>query len=280
MAPSSLVRLARTYLLPVLMVALWLGSTGALATDDPSAQPSAAASQPSAAASPQPSAPADLLPERILFIGNSHTHRYGGMDWLVGNLVASEDLPRTYEAERLTASGVTLAYHFQNGAPERIREGDWDVVVLQEYLPASPTRTAEPFLDYARWFDEIIMESGARTVFYMTWPQGRYDWADLDDYVAAHRQVEAELGARIAPVGVAMARAQAERPDLALIGADEVHATWVGVYLAAAVIYATLFDRSPQGLDTFPIRQEDADFLQRIAWETVTDWQAGEPPAP
>jgi len=231
--------------------------------------------------SPQPSAAADPLPERILFIGNSHTHRYGGMDWLVGNLVASEDPPRTYEAERLTASGVTLAYHYQNGAPDRIREGDWDVVVLQEYLPASPTRTAEPFLDYARWFDEIIKESGARTVFYMTWPQARYDWADLDDFVAAHRQVEAELGARIAPVGVAMARAQAERPDLALIGADEVHATWEGAYLAAAVIYATLFDRSPQGLDhTFGISEEDADFLQQIAWQTVTDWQAGEPPAP
>ena len=198
---------------------------------------------------PAPSARVATVPERVLFIGNSHTHRYGGMDWLVGNLVASEDSPRTYEAERLTASGVTLEYHYQNGAPERIREGDWDVVVLQEYLPASPTRTAEPFLDYARRFDEIVRESGARTVFYMTWPQGRYDWADLDDFVAAHRQVEAELGARIAPVGVAMARAQAERPDLALIGADEVHATWVGAYLAAAVIYATLFDRSPQGLD-------------------------------
>ena len=231
--------------------------------------------------SPQPGAAAAPLPERVLFIGNSHTERYGGMDWLVANLVAAEDPPRTYEAERLTASGVTLAYHFENGAPERIRQGDWDVVVLQESLPASPTRTAEPFLEYARRFDEIVRESGARTVFYMTWPQSNYDWADLDDFIAAHRQVEAELGARIAPVGVAMARAQAERPDLALLDADGVHASWEGAYLAAAVIYATLFDRSPQGLDyTFPIRQEDAAILQQIAWETVTDWQAGEPPAP
>ena len=243
--------------------------------------PSAAPNDTSTAPGPSASATADPLPERILFIGNSHTNRYGGMDWLVGNLVASEDPPRAYEAERRTASGVTLAYHYENGAPDRIREGGFDVVVLQEYLPASPTRTAEPFLEYARLFDEIVRESGARTVFYMTWPQGRYDWADLDDFIAAHRQVETELGARIAPVGVAMARAQAERPDLALIGADDVHATWEGAYLAAAVIYATLFDRSPQGLDyTFPLREEDADFLQRIAWETVTDWQAGEPPAP
>jgi hypothetical protein len=115
----------------------------------------------------------------------------------------------------------------------------------------------------------------------MTWPQGKGDWADLDDFVDAHRQVEAALGARIAPVGVAMARAQAERPDLAVIGPDEVHATWVGAYLAAAVIYATLFDRSPEGLDfTLALSADDASFLQRVAWETVTDWQAGEPSSP
>jgi hypothetical protein len=260
-----LVRLPRAWLLPVLLVALWLGPDAVIATDHPS---------------PVPSETVTTFPERILFIGNSHTERYGGMDWLVGNLVASVDPPQGYEAERMTASGVTLEYHFQNGAPERIREGDWDVVVLQESLPASPTRTAEPFLEYARRFDEIIRRSGARPVFYMTWPQRNYDWADLDDFVAAHRQVEAELGVKTAPVGVAMARAQSQRPDLSLLDADGVHASWEGAYLAAAVIYATLFDRSPQGLDyTFPIRQGDADFLQRVAWETVTDWQAGKPPS-
>jgi hypothetical protein len=233
--------------------------------------------EPSATPSPIPGS----LPERVLFIGNSHTERHGGMDWLISNFVAAEDTPRVFEADRRTASGVTLEYHFRNGAPERIRKGDWDVVVLQEYLPASPTRTAEPFLDYARRLDELIRDAGARTVFYMTWPQGRFDWADLDDFVAAHRQVEAELGAKVAPVGVAMERARAERPDLVLLDEDEVHASWEGAYLAAAVIYATLFDRSPEGLAyTFGVSEDDAAFLQHIAWQTVVDWQAGEPSAP
>jgi hypothetical protein len=221
------------------------------------------------------------LPERILFIGNSHTDRHGGMDWLVGNFVAAEDPERPYYAEHQTASGVTLAYHYENGATERIRSGDWDVVVLQEYLPGSPTRTDEPFLDYATRLDAAIRDSGAATVLYMTWPQGRGDWADLDDFISAHRHAETMLGARVAPVGVAMARAQAERPDLALMDPDLVHASWQGAYLAAAVIYATLFERSPEGLDyTFGVSAEDAAFLQRIAWQTVTGWQAGVPPSP
>jgi hypothetical protein len=264
-------------LLPCAAVA---ADPGADPVSTPGAPP-ATASHASTESGPSPVSSATPLPERVLFIGNSHTDRHGGMDWLVGNLVAAADPTRAFDAERQTASGVTLEYHFQNGAPDRIREGDWDVVVLQEYLPASPTRTTEPFLDYATRFDQIVRESGARTVFYMTWPQGKGDWADLDDFVDAHRQVEAALGARIAPVGVAMARAQAERPDLALIGPDEVHATWVGAYLAAAVIYATLFEQSPEGLDfTLALSADDASFLQRVAWETVTDWQAGEPSSP
>jgi hypothetical protein len=111
----------------------------------------------------------------------------------------------------------------------------------------------------------------------MTWPQGRYDWADLEDFVDAYRAVSAEIDAPVAPVGVAMERARAERPDIALIDADEVHATWHGAYLAAATIYATLFQRSPEGLPyAFGVSEEDAAFLQRIAWETVQAWQSGD----
>jgi hypothetical protein len=73
-----------------------------------------------------------------------------------------------------------------------------------------------------------------------------------------------------------MERARAERPDIPLIEGDEVHATWQGAYLAAATIYATLFERSPEGLPwAFGISEEDAAFLQRVAWEAVQDWQAG-----
>jgi hypothetical protein len=227
------------------------------------------------AAEPQAAA-VEPLPERVLFIGNSHTYRHGGMDWQIGNMVAAEDPPGTFKGDTLAASGVTLEYHYHNGAPERIRDGDYDVVVLQGYLPGSLTRTAEPFLEYARLLNEEVEASGARTIFYMTWPQGRFDWADLDDFVAAHRQISAELGAPVAPVGVAMAKAEAERPDLTLIEEDEIHASWEGAYLAAATIYATLFGKSPEGLPyTFGVSDEDAAFLQRIAWETVTEWQVG-----
>jgi hypothetical protein len=97
--------------------------------------------------------------------------------------------------------------------------------------------------------------------------------------VAAHRQAEAELGARVAPVGVAMANALAERPDLAMLGPDAEHESPAGIYLAAPVKYATLFERSPEGLSYhhWTLSDDDVAFLQRVAWDTVQAWRQGEP---
>jgi hypothetical protein len=216
------------------------------------------------------------VPERVLFIGNSHTARHGGLDWLIGNMVASEPSPRTYQGSALTEGGVTLEYHWQNGAVDRIRKGDFDAVVLQDYLAGSTTGTAEPFLEYTRLFEAVIRESGAKTVLFMTWPRRSNDWSTLEDVVAAHRLIADELDVAVAPAALAFERAHAERPDLELMEADGVHANWEGAYLAAATVYAALFDRSPEGLGyAFGIDPDTAQFLQRIAWESMLAWADG-----
>jgi hypothetical protein len=247
----------RTCLTMALLGSLWVGAT--------------------ATATAQDSPVARSAPERVLFLGNSHTARHGGIDWLVGNMVRAGDPSSTYQGTARTESGETLQYHYENGAPDAIRLGEFDTVVLQGHLPAAATQTSEPFLEYARLLDREIDRAGAQTVFFMTWPQGRLEWADLDDIIAAHRRISAELDAPVAPAGVAFEMARAERPDLELIGEDEIHATWEGAYLAAVTIYATLYDRSPVGLSyTFGVDADDAAFLQRIAWQAITDWQSGD----
>lgn len=78
-------------------------------------------------------------------------------------------------------------------------------------------------------------------------------------------------------------RSLRERPGLNLYAPDEMHPSWAGTYLEGCVLYATIFGRSPIGLthrisDTttgdWQISEEDAADLQRIAWETVQDYQA------
>lgn len=254
MAPFRTVNVSRACLSAALCAALLAVPVGA------------ATGEPQTAASP---------PERILFVGNSHTARYGGLDRLVGGFVAAEQTPRPYESDSLTKGGVTLEYHWGNGAPDRIRTGGFDTVVLQGYLPGAPTPSADTFLMHGRLLDSVISEAGAETVFFMTWPRSSKDWSTIEDVVEAHRQLSLELDARVAPAALAFERARAERPDLTLIDEDGVHATWEGAYLAAATVYATLYGRSPEGLDFVNgVEPETAGFLQRVAWQTVQDWNS------
>jgi hypothetical protein len=225
-------------------------------------------------------------PETILFIGNSFTWAVGGIETHVAALAEAEDPPHAIAADASTMDRATLKIHHQTsesadafGAIDVIREGGYDFVVLQDDIPEYVEHEVTPFLEYARLFDAESKAAGAETVFFMTWPYERLDWVSLDEIVAAHRQVEAELGAKVAPVGVAMANALAERPDLAMLGPDAENESPAGAYLAAAVIYATLYDRSPEGLPYhhWALSTDDAAFLQRVAWETVEAWRQGEP---
>jgi hypothetical protein len=131
-------------------------------------------------------------------------------------------------------------------------------------------------LEYARLFDQEVRVAGGRSVFYMTWPIEAQDWVTLEEIADAHRTVESELGVVVAPVGTAMAKATAERPDLSMLDTDDMmHPSMAGTYLAANVIYAAMFDGEPQGLAYRPdaITQEDAAFLQRVARQAVDEWQ-------
>lgn len=212
--------------------------------------------------------------ERYLFVGNSFTSWAGGVHTYFAGLVASEDEPSTIEVDEQTIDGSTLEEQLAY-APDVIEGGDYSVVVLQGDIPWRKT-SVDPFLDAARELDAVIAESGGRTVFYMTWPYASEDWIDLDGIVEAHRRIGEELDASVAPVGIAMVNALEERPDLAMIGDDEEHQTIHGAYLAAATIYATILERSPEGLPFVApgVTEEEAAFLQRIAWETVQEWRA------
>ena len=120
-----------------------------------------------------------------------------------------------------------------------------------------------------------------------------HDTITIPEYMAVADGLSAQLGARVAPVGLAVDRVRRERPGL-IEYVDEYHVNAPGWYLQMCVLYATLFDRSPEGLkyrlDDVPVPSPegslwnlpkgwalpdaDAAYLQRVAWETVTEHQA------
>jgi hypothetical protein len=110
--------------------------------------------------------------------------------------------------------------------------------------------------------------------------------ADIQAIRALHkrgwrnRRIARELGATVAPVGVAWKKALVADPKLVLHQADKSHPNPRGSYLAACVFYATLLDKSPLGLPgelrrgwktLVQIPPEEAKRLQEIAWQTVQE---------
>ncbi len=117
---------------------------------------------------------------------------------------------------------------------------------------------------------------------YMTW--ARQHFPEMQPGLArVYTSVAQEIGADVAPVGLAWQAAFAADSMLVLHTSDKSHPNSSGSYLAACVFYATFFDASPVGL-TAKIDGADgkplvdlsvvqALFLQKIAWDTVVNYR-------
>jgi hypothetical protein len=198
----------------------------------------------------------------ILFIGNSYTYLNGGIDKQVEGLA-----PQT-ETTSLAIAAYSLEKHWNDGkALETIRQGGWDYVVLQEQSQF-PVINQKSFDDYASKFDEEIRRQGGKTVLLMTWerPDSRQYGVTTAAVAASYSALGAELGAKVAPAGLAFERALKGKPDLTLY-IDDGHPTLEGTYLAACVLYGKIFEQSPLGnayVDP-KISAETAAYLQQAA---------------
>ena len=157
----------------------------------------------------------------------------------------------------------------------------------------------QSYREHVRKFDELIRGIGARPVLFMNWqfnhapdlPAIGY-YPQIEEIAQVASRAGAQINAEVAPVGLAFDRALAEEPDLELYDPDRIHSNAQGTYLTTAVFYATIFDRSPEGLPygleealpeheaydkfraQYTVPEEEKAFLQRIAWETVQEYQA------
>lgn len=216
--------------------------------------------------STEPPEPLPLSSKRILFIGNSYTDFNRGVDRHLRGLVPS------IETWRIAPGGYTLEHHWNDDDTlNTIREGGWDFVILQEQSQM-PVFDQATFYEFARKFEREITNVGAETMFFMTWerPDSVPSGVTTESLANAYTSIGTELGAKVAPVGIAFARALQERPNLILNSYDG-HPTIHGTYLAACVFYASIFEQSPVG-NTYSdamITEEERTFLQRIAAETL-----------
>ncbi|MBA3478244.1 MAG: SGNH/GDSL hydrolase family protein [Lautropia sp.] len=184
-----------------------------------------------------PAAADEEAPRRILFVGNSFVSR-NDLPSMVEDLAKSAG--HLAESESIVAGGASLRRHLNSGAIARaLAHGRWDQVVLQEQstLPIkNPTR----YHENVRAVHALASAAGARTVLYLTWARRAAPDAQ-QQLTAAVLAIGAEIGAAVAPAGQAWQVVLKDHPGIDLYSADGSHPTAAGSWLAACVLYRTLF---------------------------------------
>ena len=216
---------------------------------------------------------------RVLFIGNSFTWYWGGQARIGMKLAISSpsgtERPPIYEQS--TGSGMDLQDHWRLGrAVERIREENWDYIVLQDYSDG-PLSHRSAFFQYGKLLDAEIRKVGAKTVLFMTWSRAQ-EPAKQAQLAEAYQSLGRELGAEVVPVGLAFQEALAGRPGLKLLELDGKHPSRAGSYLTACCFYSFFYRRSPAGLsraiydqgkEWMILNEDDALYLQELAFRIV-----------
>ncbi len=73
-----------------------------------------------------------------------------------------------------------------------------------------------------------------------------------------YRRIAAENSVIVAPVSQAFYQFQKEYPDISIIKADEIHPTQLGSFLAALLLYCSIFEDYPSSSSyTLPYVSED-----------------------
>lgn len=219
---------------------------------------------------------------RVLFVGNSYTY-FENLPQVVS--VISEQTGTVLITEKITIGGAKLSEHWRGArglnTVEKIRNGDYDIVVLQEWsLGTVNERDSAVF--YLGLFSKLARDAGAEPYYYLTW--GREKIPQQQEVISrVYRETAALNRATVVPAGEAWARARELRPEIKLYDPDGTHPSDLGTYLTACVFVATITGELPETIPGVPavrdsrgeeiilmrIDQMDVDFFRRVTLETI-----------
>lgn len=214
-----------------------------------------------------PVKPAEL---NVLFIGNSLTY-VNDLPEMVK--VIAKHNGKKFKYKMVAYPDLSLEDHWAKGdAVKAIKDGKWDFVVLQQgssALPASRTN----LIEQVGRFTPEIRAVGAKPALFMVWPFESRKF----DFDRVHESYE--LAAKAAdgiflPAGESWRAAWKQKPDLQLYS-DGLHATALGSYLAAGVIYKVLYNEStfelPAKLKAGPVKIDLSPQEKDLARQAMID---------
>lgn len=222
-------------------------------------------------------------PKRLLLVGNSYLYYGDSLHNFLRRIVIADQpgIAKSLQYKSATIGGSSLDHHNIDWLTKPGQIGvkePFELVILQGHSGAAiDAKQGETHINAAKKAAALIAERGGKVALYMP-----------HSYVAPHKRAAPEnvqknndyyvklgndLNALVIPVGLAFAEAYKRDPGLQLHkDYDGSHPSKAGTYLAAATVYAALYNRSPVGntFDAFgEVDPKTRLFLQQVAWDTV-----------
>lgn len=234
------------------------------------------------------------IPATVLMVGNSFMYYNNGADSFAAGIL--RDMGEHVSFTMITIGGGGLNWHPLNcylhqkamRSYSARKDGElvfhqyvaghiFDAVIMQDNSQGPIHPGLSPlFREAARDHCDEARSVGATPLLMMTWAyEGRPEMTEL--LANSITETANANDAMVVPVGLAFARARAEKPALQLTGEDKHHPLPAGTYLEGCVISATLTGKSPvgaafDGIGAARVDKETAAFLQAIAWESTRDF--------
>lgn len=218
----------------------------------------------------------------VFFIGNSYTY-YNDLPAIFKG-IAEEDGYGVNITSVLSGGYTLTSFANPNDAKGQevkaaFESKKFDFVIIQE-------QSQRPVLDPAKFFEgarsivKMVRENGAIPIFYSTWGRREGEaslkhhlWTNESmtwDLAASYSAIAKELDAEVGYVGLGFYDVYTSSVDIDLYDADGSHPSVEGSYLAAYILYSTVFMANPNELSYDGIlTNEDAALLKAAAYRAV-----------
>lgn len=216
----------------------------------------------------------------VLFIGNSYTSVNNLPDMVV-KIAASKNI--SVITDTSIPGGYTWGKHLQNqDTQNKIGQASWDFVILQEqsqHMGFSDEQVITQSFSWGKKLVRIINKQSpkSRVIFYQTWGHKNGDrqncsnFPELCTYEGMQNRISKnyiklakDTSSHVAPVGQVWQKLLKLYPNIELYSPDGSHPTPEGTYLAACVIFKTMFNKPVTGADTLSIEKNTAETIQKL----------------
>ena len=225
-------------------------------------------------------------PERILFIGNSYLYYNDSLHNHFRRMV-EEAFPSkidSLEFKSATIGGSRLSHHnidhLLNHKNLSVSK-PYDLVILQGGSGEVLTKKSRnEFAKQSRKLIKKIKEAGSEPALYMIHAYGKshkkYDPNMINKVIKTYEASGIKNKVLVLPVGIAFEKAYKLDKTIELHKFfDGSHPDILGTYLAASVLYASIYKKDPTLIDYDyfgAINVKDRDFLQKVAKTTVEEY--------